>query len=316
MLSRIIRSFIKKHLPFIYEWRQLMEINRRYRLSVSRKSIPVSDYPIVVAKQYEKRIGHILDWSHLETYTEKMQWEKLYDNNPLKGLLSDKIAVRKWVAEKIGDEFLIPLLGIWSKFDDIDFSLLPNRFVLKTNHGSGSNIIVEDKTNLNMTMAKKKINKWLSTDFGLLSFERHYSDITPRIIVEQFIESNGAGLQDYKFLCFEGKPMYCWVDCDRFSNHTRNVYNIDWKLQAWNQETYSNYREPLPKPINFEKMVEIASVLSAGFSHIRVDLYNINGRIYFGEMTFTNGGGYDRILPAKYDLELGKLWHIENIAMR
>lgn len=308
-----IRRFIKRYLPFIYECRQLIEIERRYKLSKSRKSIPPSDYPKVVAIQYEQRIGHALDWAHLTTYTEKMQWEKIYNKNPLKSLLSDKIAVREWVTEKIGDEFLIPILGVWNKFDDIDFSLLPNKFVLKTNHGSGSNIIVKDKTNLNLKMTRVKINKWLKTDFGLLSFERHYSSIKPRIIAEQFIESHGAGLQDYKFLCFGGHPMYCWVDCDRFSNHTRNVYNLNWELQEWNQETYLHYKEPLPKPINFEKMIELASILSADFSHVRVDLYNENGRIYFGEMTFTNGGGYDRILPEKYDLELGRLWLIEEL---
>ena len=151
---------------------------------------------------------------------------------------------------------------------------------------------------------------WLSTDFGYKSLELHYSGIAPKIIAEEYIETEYGELQDYKFLCFGGKPYFCWVDMGRYSNHTRNVYDLNWELQPWNQEAYAHYEKPIPRPENFEKMIEIATILSQGFSHVRVDLYNVNGKIYFGEMTFTNGGGFDRILPTEYDRKLGDLWQL------
>ena len=180
--------------------------------------------------------------------------------------------------------------------------------MLKTNHGSGTNVIVKDKQTLNMRITKQKFKDWLDTDYGYKSLELHYSGITPKIIAEEYVESEAGELQDYKFLCFNGQPYYCWVDMGRYSNHTRNVYNLDWELQPWNQEAYAHYEKPIDKPQNFEKMVEIVKILAKDFAHVRVDLYNVNGRIYFGEMTFTNGGGFDRILPAEYDKVLGDLW--------
>ena len=133
-------------------------------------------------------------------------------------------------------------------------------------------------------------------------FELHYSEIKPRIIAEEYIDSGKYELQDYKFLCFDGKPYYCWVDIDRYSNHKRNVYDMDWILQPWNQWTYGNSLVTIPVPKNYEVMKDIATKLSAGLSHVRVDLYNVAGKIYFGEMTFTNGGGFEKITPPEYDV--------------
>lgn len=263
------------------------------------------------AEMYKQRIGHDLDWDNLNTYTEKMQWEKIYDKNPLKPLLADKYRVREWIKEKIGEEYLIPLLGAWNRFDEIDFDRLPKRFVMKTNHGTGTNYIVKDKSVLNRKMAKCMFDDWLATDYGFLSFERHYSEICPKIIVEKYMETEYGELQDYKFLCFDGKPYYCWVDMGRYSEHTRNVYDLEWRLQPWKQERYGVYKNKIPKPKNFDKMIELAAILSERFSHVRVDLYNIDGKIYFGEMTFTNGSGFDRIIPEKYDRMLGDLWKID-----
>ena len=161
-----------------------------------------------------------------------------------------------------------------------------------------------------MKNTRRMFKDWLSTDFGYKSLELHYSGITPKILAEEYIETEYGELQDYKFLCFGGKPYYCWVDMGRYSNHTRNVYDLNWELQPWNQEAYAHYEKPIPRPENFEKMIEIATILAQSFSHVRVDLYNVNGKVYFGEMTFTNGGGYDRILPVEYDKKLGELWEL------
>ena len=303
-----LKGLIKKNFPIAYEWyRHIKRIQYIYEIK-RKKKMTTEEHRGWISNQYKKRIGSDMDWDNPTTYTGKMQWVKLYDNNPMRIMCTDKYKVRKWVVDNIGEEHLIPLLGVWDKFEDIDFHLLPEKFVLKTNHGSGTNIIVLNKKLLNLKTARLKINDWLRTDFGYKTLELHYSKIEPKIIAEEYIESRYRELQDYKFLCFDGKPEYCWVDMGRYSEHTRNVYDMNWKLQQWNQETYSHYKEPIPRPKNFDKMIEIATALSKGFPHVRVDLYNVEGKIYFGEMTFTNGGGFDRILPAEYNTMLGNLW--------
>ncbi len=266
-----------------------------------------------IAYLYKKRTGQELRWNHLENYTEKMQWAKIYDNTTLKSCLTDKYQVRKWVEELIGSDYLIPLLGVWNSFDEIDFSELPNKFVLKVNNGSGTNIIVKDKSTLDLKIAKAKIDNWMSVDRSFIKgFEMHYTDIQPRIIAEKFIECAGNGdLPDYKFLCFNGQVYYCWVDIGRYHEHKRNVYDLEWNLQPWNQYSYGNYETPIQKPQNFDKMIQIATILCQGFSHVRVDLYNVDGKIYFGEMTFTNGSGFEPILPEKYNRMLGDLWKLD-----
>ena len=306
----MIKKVLKKQFPGLYEW--YLHLQRRRCIAVvnKRKKLSEAECKNEISRLYRQRFGRDINWQCPNTYTEKMQWMKLYDRNPLKSVLTDKYLVRDWITQKIGGEYLIGLLGVWDSFDEIDFSRLPDRFVLKTNHGSGTNVIVRDKCSLDIKNTKRKFKDWLDTDFGYKSLELHYSGITPRIIAEEYIETELGELQDYKFLCFDGQPCFCWVDMGRYSNHTRNVYNLNWELQPWNQETYSHYEKPIEKPKNFEKMIEIARVLAQGFSHVRVDLYNVNGKIYFGEMTFTNGGGFDRIFPAEYDKVLGDLWRL------
>ena len=305
-----LKTTLKKKCPGLLDLYRHYGRKKIIRMVNKRKKMSLEQIRFEIAKQYKSRIGSDLDWDNLNTYTEKMQWGKIYDKNPLRTTYADKYAVRQWVSETIGDEYLIPMLGVWDSFDEIDFDTLPERFVLKTNHGSGTNIIVKDKAKLNKKFAKRAFKDWLDTDFGYKSFELHYCDIKRKIIAEQYIESPYGELQDYKFLCFGGKPYFCWVDMGRYTDHTRNVYDLNWELQPWNQEHYAHYKEPIPKPENFDKMVEIATKLCQGFSHVRVDLYNVSGKIYFGEMTFTNGGGFDRILPTSYNRVLGDMWEI------
>ena len=292
-----------------------MRNSKRLKIkSTILKSLPRWAQKLLNSYLYKRAIGRKLNWKRPRAYTEKMQWAKFYDNSEIKTLLTDKYAVRDWIKEKIGEEFLIPIIGVWNKFSEIDFSKLPQQFVLKTNHGSGSVIIVKDKNKFNISEAEKKFNDWMNIDFAYATgFELHYSGINRKIIAEKYLETNIGELQDYKFLCFGGKPYFCWVDLDRFGKHTRNVYDLNWNLQPWNQYTYGNSNRPIPIPKNFEKMIEIATTLCQGFSHVRVDLYNLDGKIYFGEMTFTNGCGFDRIIPDEYDFELGKLWDINTI---
>lgn len=303
---------LKKKLPWAYDY--YLHIQRRKKISEIKKlkHKSLQEQKRILEGLYKEKIGHTLDWNNLNTYTEKMQWEKLFNKNPMKAQLSDKYAVREWVASKIGEEYLIPLLGCWDSFDDIDFYNLPNQFVLKTNHGSGTNLIIRDKSEINLKRVKRALKDWIETDYGFnTGFELHYSDIKPKIIAEKYMKTESGELQDYKFLCFGGKPYFCWVDMGRYSKHTRNVYDLNWNLQPWNQSSYGIYSEPIPRPKNFEKMIELANILCQEFSHVRVDFYNIDGVIYFGEMTFTNGSGLDPIIPNQYDRMLGDLWKVD-----
>jgi len=282
---------------------RILSVTRSFQKNrVAKQSL--EEQKNAVAAMYKERIGRELDWDNLQTYTEKMQWEKLYDKNPLKVTLSDKYLVRNWVANKIGEEYLIPLLGKWDKPAEIEFEELPNQFVLKTNCGSGDVIIIRDKSKLSehdKKVIKAKLGYYLKCDFGATSYELHYSKIKPCIIAEKFIASSEQDLPDYKFICFGGKVYYCWVDKGRYSNHSRHVYDTDWNFQEWNQ-MYEIRDIGIPKPLHYEKMLEIARKLSDGFAHVRVDLYNVEGKIYFGEMTFTNGSGFDLIHPYEADL--------------
>jgi len=246
-----------------------------------------------------------------KTYNEKMQWIKVYGKLEDKANLVDKYVVRSWVEQKIGNEYLIPLLGVWDSFDEIIFDTLPERFVLKANHGSGWNYIVTDKAHMDYSDAKAKFDKWMGLNFAFCTgFELQYKNVKPQIIAEEFIEDSNGSLQDYKFLCFNGEPKYCWVDVDRYGNHKRNVYDLEWNLQPWNQHYYGNASIQLQKPKNFDKMIELSTKLAKGFSHVRVDLYNLDGKIYFGEMTFTNSSGYEMINPEEYNIMLGKMWKL------
>lgn len=266
------------------------------------------------ADLYAKRHGELLNWDNLQTYSEKMQWEKLFDHDERKVVCADKYRVREWVKEKIGEEYLIPLLGVWDRAEDIDFDKLPNQFVLKTNCSSGDVIIVRDKSKLTSNDIKgyrKKLDYYLDMKFGFNTCELHYNDMIPKIVAEAFISSPGNDLPDYKFLCFDGKPYFCWVDIDRYHGHKRNVYDMNWNLQDWHQYSYEISKEGVDKPDNFDKMAEIATILSKGFSHVRVDLYDVNGKIYFGEMTFTNSSGFEKIEPKSADYMLGDLWKVD-----
>ena len=255
-----------------------------------RKNTKVDKIPNELEKRYKKITGDHLNITNPKSYSEKIQWLKLYDDNDLRTTLTDKVLVRDWIKEKIGEEYLIPVLGVYNHFDEIDFSTLPDKFVIKTNHSSGWNIIVEDKSKLDLKKARKKIESWLKLDYAYWSeYEIHYSPIKPKIIIEKFITDSKGELNDFKFLCFGGECKFMWMDFDRVTNHKRNVYDMNWNLQPWNQYTYGNYEGNVEKPDKFDEMCKIANTLCKGFRHVRVDLYNVDGKIYFGEMTFTNG---------------------------
>jgi len=278
----------------------------------SRKYTRPENYAKALEKSYYRTTGKNMDINHPETYSQKMQWLKLYDPNKMRSELTDKVKVRDWITNTIGEQYLIPIYGVYDSFDDIDFDVLPDSFVIKTNHGSGWNIVVPDKKQFDKKEARKKINKWMKIDYSFWTvFEIHYSAIKPKIIIEKYVTDHNGELNDYKFLCFNGVCKYVWVDFDRSTNHKRNVYDMNWNLQPWNQFTYGNkLGGGIHKPENFEEMANIANQLCKGFIHVRVDLYNVDGKVYFGEMTFTNGSGLEGIYPETYEKYLGDEIHL------
>lgn len=240
------------------------------------------------------------------SFNEKLQWLKLYNRNPLYTKLVDKYEVKKYIAEKIGEQYIIPTLGVWDNFDDIDFDSLPNQFVLKCTHDSGGLVIVKDKSKFDKDTANKKINKCLKRNYYWQGREWPYKDVKPRIIAEKFISFGEEGdIPDYKFYGFNGKVTALMVATERQSGHTKFDFfdnNFNYLPFRWGHD-HASVRPT--KPENFNKMLDIASVLSKGFPHIRVDLYNVNGNIYFGELTFTHWSGMCPFEPEEWDYKFG-----------
>ena len=258
-------------------------------------SINPGQYENFCAMMYRQRVGKPLDWNNLQTWTEKMQWVKLYDSTPVKTRLADKYLVRQWIAEKIGAEYLIPLLGVWNNFDEIDFDTLPNQFVLKCNHGSAMNIVCRDKKSFDFERAREKLTAWLNWDFGTMSFEPHYFKIPRKIIAEKFMtDGEHFDLVDYKLICFNGKIYYCQYLTNRSEHLTLDYFDLNWNHLDFERSdhTRSKIIENFPKPKNFELMKKLAAELCKDFVHVRVDFYEIEDKVYFGEMTFTPAAGF------------------------
>lgn len=256
---------------------------------------------------FRLRMGKRLDLKSPKTYSEKLQWLKLYNHIPEYTKMADKASAKEYVAGKIGGEYVIPLLGIWDKFDDIDFDKLPDQFVLKTTHGSTKGLIIcKDKSVLNINSARKEINKSLKHNFFYEGREWPYKNIVPRIIAEQYmVDESGTELKDYKFLCFDGDPKLLFVSTNRRIDINFDFFDIDFNHLSILQAGDKNATKQILKPKNYEKMVDIARKLSEGIPHVRVDLYNVNGKIYFGEMTFFYAGGIVPFKPEKWDYILG-----------
>lgn len=283
----------------------------RLQTNLKYKNMDPKRYPKILAESFKKRKGNTLDFDNLKTFTEKLQWLKIYDATPLKSLLTDKYLVRNWVAEKIGEQYLIPLLGVWDNFDDINFDNLPNQFVLKCNHGSGMNIIVRNKKTFNKQYARERINAWLAFDYAARpNLELHYTRIDRKIIAEKFmVNGNLPDLTDYKFYCFNGKLSHCKVVSDRSIDRRLDYFDNNWKHLDFERKDHPNsdHPEKIACPKNFELMKELATKLSKGFSLVRVDLYDIAGHVYFGEMTFTPSAGNFSYKSEGTDEYLGSL---------
>ena len=257
---------------------------------------------------FHHRFGYWMDWNNPQTYNEKLQWLKIHDRHPEYTRMVDKAAVKDFVASIIGKEYIIPTLATYNTVDDIDFNALPSQFVLKCTHDSGGIIVCKDKSKLNVEAAKRKLRKALNRTFSLLTREYPYEDVPRRIIAEKYMEDeSGYELKDYKFFCFDGKVHYLFVATGRQNNDTRfDFYDKNFRHLPIRQG-HPWATNTIDKPANFEKMIEIAEQLSKSIPHVRVDLYNINGKIYFGEYTFFHYGGIVPFHPAEWDYRFGNL---------
>jgi hypothetical protein len=253
-------------------------------------------------------MGKKLNLTNPQTYNEKIQWLKLYDHNPAYTEMVDKYEAKRYVAKIIGDEYIIPTLGVWQRFDDIDFNRLPDQFVLKCTQDSGGIYICKDKNNFNRQEARKKIESSLKTNYFYEHREWPYKNVKPRIIAEKYMEDSATQeLRDYKFFAFNGEPKAVFIAKDRLKDEETK---FDFFDMDFNHLDFTNGHPNAPvlpeKPVNFELMKTLAARLSMNIPHVRVDFYEVNGKVYFGELTFSHWSGIVPFEPEKWDYIFGE----------
>ena len=298
----MVNNIIKKANKYIS--------NQEYRLRVNSKLGLYNnmDDKKFIEKMFKATMDYPLNLENPKSFNEKLQWLKLYDRNPLYTKLVDKYKVREYISEKIGEDYLIPLLGVWDDPEEIDFDSLPNKFVLKCNHNSGLGMcICTDKSKIDIKKVKNELKSGLAQNYYLNGREWPYKNVSRKIICEKYMtDETGKNLRDYKFYCFDGKPKIVGIYQDRNSDKetTGDFFdmNFEWVDLKFGMPNALNKPQ---KPQKFQEMIKIAEILSEGIPEIRVDLYISNNKIYFGELTFFDGGGFDKIEPLEWDYKLG-----------
>ena len=261
-------------------------------------------------KAFKLRMGKKLDLDNPKTFSEKLQWLKLYDRKPEYTVMVDKYLVRKYIAEKLGEEYLIPLLGVWDSPEEIDFEALPEQFVLKCNHNSGAGMyICTDKSKMDVEKVKAELRKGLAQDYYLHGREWPYKNVPRKIVAEKYmVDESGYELKDYKFFCFDGEVKALFIAKDRTKEDEEtkfDFFDADFNHLPFTNG-HPNAEPPYFKPDKFEEMKELAKVLSAGIPQLRVDFYNINGKIYFWELTFSHWSGMVPFSPEEWDYKFGE----------
>ena len=261
---------------------------------------------IYIKAKYRYHLGKRLDLTNPKSFNEKIQWLKIHDRRPEYTNYVDKYAVRKYVSETIGEKYLIPLLGVYDDVKAIDWSKLPDKFVLKCTHGSGCNIICADKSKLDIAACKKKLQMWMKRNWYWYGREWPYKNVKPRIICEKYmVDESGNQLKDYKIFCFHGEPKIIQVDYDRFTNHKRNLYDTQWNYINASIHFPSDPTVKIKKPDKLEDMLQLAKTLAKDYPHVRVDFYYTDGNIYFGELTFYHGSGIEKFQPEEFGELMG-----------
>jgi hypothetical protein len=272
---------------------------------------------------YRRKLHRKLNLDNPETFNEKLQWLKLYDRNPQYTQMVDKAAVKKYVAEQIGEEYVIPTLGTWENLKDLDIEQLPNQFVLKCTHDSGGLVICRDKAHLDMKAVYKKIGKSMETNYYYSGREWPYKNVKPRILAEKYMEDDSEcdseekhNLNVYKIFNFNGVPRIIQsIQNDKTKNETIDYFDVDWNLLKLKQN-FPNSKTPLPRPKQLEEMLELAARLSKGFCFLRTDFYIVNQKVLFSEFTFYSDNGTAMFNPPQWDRELGSWIDLSPVALK
>ena len=271
---------------------------------------------VYIRLAYFRRFKKFPDLKNPKTFNEKLQWLKLYNRKPEYTKMVDKYEAKKYVADIIGEEYIIPTLGVWDSFDEIDFDALPDKFVLKCTHDSGGLVICKDKSALDLEEAKKKIETSLKTNYYWHAREWPYKNVKPRIIAEKYMEDSETNeLRDYKFFCFNGEVKALFIATDRANPNEEtkfDFFDAEFKHLPFTNGHPNAPKEP-NKPQNFESMKELASKLSKSIPHLRVDFYEVDGKVYFGELTFSHWSGMMPFEPEEWDYKLGEYIDIQRI---
>lgn len=273
---------------------------------------PIIPDKLFLAVRYRLVMGYWMDFCNPTTFTEKLQWLKLNDRRPEYTQMVDKYAVKHYVSEIIGEEYIIPTIGIWDKPEQIDWKNMPNQFVLKTTDGGGNYgvVVVKDKNNIDKNFIVNKLNKALKQDIYLQLREWPYKNVSKRIIAEQYIADN---LNDYKFYCFNGEPKILLVASNRNTTHNFDYYDLSFQHLDITSRSGAKSSNPIEKPKNFELMKDIVIKLAKDIPHVRVDLYNHEGKIFFGELTFFDSSGYDDMNSEEWNIRMGEWIELQNI---
>ncbi len=273
---------------------------------------------LYLSLRYRCQMGHWINWRNPKTFTEKLQWLKVYDYKPEYTQMVDKLAVKDYVAERIGQEYIIPTLGVWDRVEDIDWDSLPDQFVLKTTHGGGGCgvVVCSDKIHFDKDKAIKKLKVSMQSNAGILYREKPYLNVPRKIIAEKFMaehrekeDAKLSDLPDYKFFCFNGEPHYCQVIRDRNTKETIDFYDMEWNHMPFVglNPVVKNGTTPVAKPTNIGTMKDICRKLSKDLRFSRIDLYLIDNKVYFGEITFYPAAGFGKFSPTEWNEYLGEL---------
>lgn len=276
---------------------------------------------LYISLRYRCQMGYWVNWKHPKTFTEKLQWLKVYNHRPEYTMMVDKYAVKQYVADRIGWQHIIPTLGVWDKAEDINWDTLPKQFVLKTTHGGGSGgvVLCKDKMTFDKNVAIVKLNKSMSSDIYSALREWPYKNVKRQVIAEKFMIPNDKlndptyDLTDYKFFCFNGVPKFCQVIRDRHTCESIDFYDMAWNHQGFVglNPVARNGITPVARPEHFDEMKGICKTLSANVPFLRVDLYEINGNVYFGELTFYPASGFGHFTPPEWNKRLGELIQLD-----
>lgn len=267
-------------------------------------------------KVFPKYMGYPLNLENPKTFSEKLQWLKLNYRNPIQIIMVDKYEAKHFIAKQVGEQYVIPTLAVWDSVEDIDIDALPNQFVLKTTHDSGGIVICKDKSTFDFEAAKAKLRASLRQDYSRIAREWAYQNVPRRIIAEEYISELGNDdLLDYKMYSFHGEPKLTVVCSNRFSKTgtLMNFYDMDWNSMGIHFGHYPPLPTEFPKPDTYGEMLQVAAELSKACPFLRVDFYEIKGRLYIGELTLFPGAGFERFRPISRDYELGEWLHLETV---